>query len=102
MKTNDKEWSINSSITTVTWTYVTITWSACHGLTYYEKGELKEHLGIFKTMFGNSKSENVGEKSLFIGKSEAADAALFSMIELVLWNGMISPADIKALYFKGL
>ncbi len=102
MDVSDKQWSMNVSITANTWTYVTITWSACHGLTYYENGHVKEHLGIFKTKPGDGSPEAVGEKSLLIGKSGHVDGAIFSMIELVIWNGMISAADIKALYLKGM
>ena len=96
-----KQWSLNVSVTTNTWTYVTITWSACHGLTYYENGHLKEHVGISEIMPSDTSFEAVGEKSFLIGKSASADGAIFSMIELVLWNGMISPADIEALHLKG-
>ena len=101
MDVNGKQWSMNVSVVTNTWTYVTVTWSSCHGLTYYEDGHVKEHVGVFKTILGDSGLGEVGEKSFFIGKTGSADGAIFSMLELVLWNGMISPADIKALYLKG-
>ena len=102
MDINGKQWSMITNITADTWTYVTITWSACHGLTYYENGHVKEHMGLFQSKLPDSSLDVVGQKGLVIGKSDSADGAVFSMMELVIWNGMLSPADIKALHRKGM
>ena len=102
MDTNGKQWIVTINITPDTWTYVTITWSACHGLTYYENGHVEEHIGVSEPRLPDANPVIVGNKSLIIGKSQSADGAIFSMIELVIWNGMISPADIKAMYPKGM
>ena len=101
MDMKGKQWKMNASITALAWSHVTVTWSACHGLTYYENGRVKEHLGVFKTVLGDIAGE-LGEKKLFVGKLGTIVGAIFSMLELVIWNGMLSPADIKALYNKGM
>ncbi|XP_028409631.1 MAM and LDL-receptor class A domain-containing protein 1-like [Dendronephthya gigantea] len=101
MDVKGKQWNMNASITTLAWSHVAITWSACHGLTYYENGHVKEHSGVFKTVLGDSAGE-LGVKKLFVGKSGSTAGAIFSMVELVIWSGMLSPADIKALYTEGM
>ena len=97
MDTKNNKWDISGSFTRAAWTHVAVTWSECYGLTYYENGDVKGHSGIFETnsvaavLFGN----------LFIGKSPFAQGALFAMSELVMWDGQISPSDIKLLSQRG-
>lgn len=105
MDTRKANWSVNANIIQDEWVHVTVTWSECFGLSYYENGEVKEHAGIFdkKASVGSASSGSSGTvaNTLYIGKSPFAQGALFSMSELVIWRGQLSPADIELLSRKG-